>query len=160
MSSLETNYIDLANINNNSEYFNTQELFWNVVVSRKLRFCNQIRIKFELTESNLLIIIQNILDNFRREYCKSFIQFLGCVYIGFDDATSKYIYNIYVLIIPTNAIIQLKKYGIKNIKIFITLNENEKEISVLSDRPLDETIAMTDIEGNNAPYESSIIYLQ
>ena len=91
---------------------------------------------------------------------KKFIESLGYTSLGFDNITSKYIYNIYILIVSSDTFIQLKKNGIKKVKIFIGLSENKSEIPVLYDRPLDENIAMTDSDGNNAPYESPIICIE
>ena len=154
-TNLVNNYIDLADIG--SQVPDAQKLVWDVVVSRNFRICIQISVASQKSDSQLLEIIETMIDIFKKKFSKTFIQSLGYYSLGFDDITSNFIYNIYILIVPIDVFIQLKENLIKNVKIFIGLSENKREISVLYDRPLDETIAMTSRDGNNAPYESSII---
>jgi hypothetical protein len=158
MSLLDNNYIDLGDITSHS--YDTEEYVWNVVVSRNFRNCIQISIALQKSDNELLQIIDIMIDTLKKKFSKNFIQSLGYISLGFDNTTSSYIYNIYILIVPPDAFIQLKNNGIKNVKIFIGLSENKTEISVFNERPLDENIAITDRHDNNAPYESSIICIE
>ena len=158
MNSVDNNFINLCDIK--SDDLQNQELFWNVVVSRNLRKCLKIECECEISESQILNIIKKTENVIRKQYPKDFIQFLGYVSLGFDSTKNRYIYNIYILFLPVTALIELKKNGIKNIKIFIVLDEDERKICVLSGPPLSENIAIVDRNGVTAPYETPIICIE
>ena len=157
-SNVSNNYIDLADIG--SQVLDVEELVWSVLVSRNFRNCIQICVASQKSDNEMLEIIDTMIDTIRNKFLKKFIQSLGYYFLKFNNITSEYIYNIYILILPTESFIQFKKNGIKKVKIFIGLSENNSEIPVLYDRPLDENIAITDRDGNNAPYESPIICIE
>lgn len=157
MDSSNNNFINLCDIK--SDDLQNQEFFWNVVVSRNLRNCYQIACGCEILESEMLNVIENVQNSMRKD-SKTFTQFLGYVSLGFDSTKNRYIYNIYILFLPVTALIELKKNGIKNIKIFIVLDEDETKVSVLFGPPLNENIAILDKNGITAPYETPIICIE
>ena len=158
MNCIDNNYIDLLDIA--SPVPGAEEYVWSVIVSRNFRNCIQISVTSRKLDNELLEITNIMIDTLRKKFSKNFIESLGYTSLGFDNITSKYIYNIYILIVPSDTFNQLKKNGIKKVKIFIGLSENKSEIPVLYDRPLDENIAMIDKCYYNAPYESSIICIE
>ena len=158
MNCINNNYIDLLDIASPDP--GAEEYVWSVIVSRNFRNCIQISVTSRKLDNELLEITNIMIDTLRKKFSKNFIESLGYTSLGFDNITSKYIYNIYILIVPSDTFNQLKKNGIKKVKIFIGLSENKSEIPVLYDRPLDENIAMIDKCYYNAPYESSIICIE
>lgn len=157
-SNVSNNYVNLADIG--SQALDVEEYVWSVLVSRNFRNCIQISVTSQKLDNELLEIINIMIHTFRKKFSKNFIESLGYTSLGFNNITSKYIYNIYILIVPSDTFNQLKKNRIKKVKIFIGLSENKSEIPVLYDRPLDENIAMIDKRYYNAPYESSIISIE
>lgn len=157
MDSSNNNFINLSDIK--LDNLQSQEFVWNVVVSHNLRNCYQIECGCEILESEMLNIIENV-ENSMGKDSKTFTQFLGYVSLGFDSTKNTYIYNIYILFLLVTVLIELKKNGIKNIKIFIVLDEDERKVSVLFGPPLNENIAILDKNGITAPYETRIICIE